>query len=85
MSVACQGDNGDRPLSTQDRGEHEDRCVSFPPHLRTIIEQKSMEEREEEETERQGPSPIQEFIDNIEHFKKSKTWPYFENGRTGNQ
>eukprot|EP00918_Siedleckia_nematoides_P051351 GHVU01112444.1.p1 GENE.GHVU01112444.1~~GHVU01112444.1.p1 ORF type:complete len:373 (+),score=52.00 GHVU01112444.1:95-1213(+) len=80
--LSVTGDNGDRPLSTQDRGEHEDRCVSFPPHLRTIIEQKSMEEREEEETERQGPSPIQEFIDNIEHFKKSKTWPYFENGRT---
>ncbi|KAI0232029.1 hypothetical protein LSAT2_017627 [Lamellibrachia satsuma] len=51
------------------------RAVSLPPHLRTITEQSSLEEREEVACSRQPRSPIQDFIDNIEAFRKDRTWP----------
>ena len=51
-----------------------DHSVSFPPHLRTIVEQKSLEEREAEELSNLPPSPIQGYIDS---FRRGKLGPLF--------
>jgi len=51
--------------------------VSTPPILGPIVEQKSMEEREERELQRQPPSPLQDFIDSIRRSAKAKHAPIF--------
>ena len=42
----CQGDRKDKVLSAQPR-KNAEHAVSYPPNLRTITEQQSIEEREE--------------------------------------
>lgn len=49
--------------------------VSTTPFLRPIVEQKSMEEREEKEYQRLPPSPLQEFMAKIRHGTKSMNGP----------
>lgn len=51
--------------------------VSSIPFLRPIIEQRSMEETEEQEYQRLPPSPLQEFMDRIRHGAKSMHGPIF--------
>ena len=68
-----QGDMSDRPLAAQPR-KNLDHSVSFPPHLRTIVEQKSLEEREAEEFSNLPPSPIRGYIDS---FRRGQTGPLF--------
>ena len=68
-----QGDVSDRTLAAQAR-KNLDHSVSFPPHLRTIVEQKSLEEQEAEELSNLPPSPIQGYIDS---FRRGKLGPLF--------
>ena len=57
---------GDKILSQQSNNKRNpDRVVSFPPLLRTIREQYSMEGREEEEYRMLGPSPLNDEIDSF--------------------
>jgi len=49
--------------------------VSLPPHLRTIREQKTLEETEEEEYDNMSPSPIRAFIDDVVAHKGNFPWP----------
>ena len=63
----------DRTLAAQAR-KNLDHSASFPPHLRTIVEQKSLEEREAEELSNLPPSPIQGYIDS---FRRGKLGPLF--------
>ena len=52
--------NGTNNSSPQPhRRLHREQAISTPPPLCTIIEQKSIEEREGHAQDRQGPSPIQ--------------------------
>jgi hypothetical protein len=67
---------GSKPATDSgSRGTPSTGAISTPPLLRPIIEQKSMEEREELELSRQPPSPLQSFIDSIRHSAKSRHLP----------
>ena len=68
-----EGDVSERPLAAQPR-KNLDHSVSFPPHLRTIVEQKSLEELEAEELSNLPPSPIQGYIDS---FRRGHVGPLF--------
>ena len=71
--VVISGDASDRSLAGQPR-KNPDHSVSFPPHLRTIVEQKSLEEREAEELRHLPPSPIRNYIDS---FHRGQAGPLF--------
>lgn len=47
--------------------------MSNAPHLRTIVEQKSLEEREQEELQALPPSPTQSLIEDT--VQRPQTWP----------
>lgn len=68
------GDDPDKTLAAQHR-KNEEVKVSLPPHLRTIREQKTLEETEEEEYDNMSPSPIRAFIDDVVAHKGNFPWP----------
>ena len=84
------GEDNEKSIAVQQKKKapkapKEGRSVSLPPHLRTIVEQKSLEEREYEATKDLPPSPIQDFID-LAVTRRAGTWPKgflpeFENQR----
>lgn len=55
-----EGDDSDKTLSSRDRDRNPDH-VSLPPHLRTIQEQKTLEDSETVEYDQMSPSPIRAF------------------------
>ena len=61
----------EKPLSAQPRKVQSEHVISAAPPLRTIVEQKSVEEREEEAMAQQPPSPLQGFLKD----HRSRTWP----------
>lgn len=70
--LSVTGDIAEVSLSTLHKKNKSEHSISSAPHLRTIVEQKSVEEREADAAEGQDPSPLQTFIDN---FRREKTWP----------
>lgn len=81
-------DNDERTLATKQKEQQQDKkklpadyVASSAPHLRTIIEQQSVEEREAESLRDQPPSPIQDFIDKVQSGRaRGVTWPYLAMG-----
>lgn len=69
--LSVSGDLSDKPLSCQ--GRQSEHAVSNPPPLRTIIEQKSMEEREEDAYPQASTSPVDEILE--EAAMKGHGWP----------
>lgn len=69
--LSVTGDLSDKPLSCQ--GRQSEHAVSNPPPLRTIIEQKSMEEREEDAYPQLSTSPVDEILQ--EAALKGHGWP----------
>ena len=69
--LSVTGDFSDKPLSCQ--GRQSEHAVSNPPPLRTIIEQKSMEEREEDAYPQPSTSPVDEILE--EAALKGHGWP----------
>ena len=70
------GEVEDKPLSAQPRKVQSDHVISAAPPLRTIVEQKSVEEREAEAMAMQPPSPLQNFLKD----HRSRTWPLAQMG-----
>lgn len=75
--LSVTGDVKDKPLASQPRRSPSEHSVSHPPFLRSIQEQKSMEEREEVEYSHLPPSPLTEYIDTI---RKEHSWPFARSG-----
>lgn len=78
LEVTISGKPEDKPLSAQPRKVNSEHIISAAPPLRTIIEQKSVEEREAEAMELQPPSPLQDFMKK----HRSHTWPMPHMGYT---
>lgn len=72
--MTVKEDKSKKLLSQQQKEQPSDHVISLAPHLRTITEQKSLEEREAEAVARQPPSPLQDFIDSL---RRDKTWPLY--------
>jgi len=77
--LSVTGKIEDKPLSKQPRKTQSDHMISAPPPLRSIKEQKSLEEREAEVIAQQPPSPLQDFMKNV---YQNQTWPRSFNAYT---
>jgi len=81
-------DSEDKTLASKQKEQQQDKkklppdyAASSAPHLRTIIEQQSVEEREAESLRDQPPSPIQDFIDKAQSGRaRGVTWPLLTMG-----